>query len=606
MILAIGFGNRGFPRHNGVMFIKLLDQIYDAMMVIRRHIGFGLLLLLGVTLAACQTGGVASRPLTNSPFTNIQNPMSEATVARVQNHHSAAFLVGQFSLKQGKLAIAANAFTNALAKHQNDAYLLNLAFQTQYFSGDIEAASDLAARIERGDNQVMMSSEPAAALAAMQQDWEALYALADHLKSDAQSHAIGTIMAAWALAAQGQGDAGLIMLRELDPFDSENDSITLLSQQALMAEFTGQEELAVSLALEIMDREISDHGVILEMAGVLIRHDEAETGKEWITRLGPRFHHRRINADITNGTSGLLTPPHALEAIASGIVTTQTDLNANWNQPISLAQLHLASYLDSDNDEARYLIGANYIEADLIDDGITLLTTISPNSPWYEESRLMMISALRYDPSQLPLLRDVIESLIDNDPDNYLLWLEKGLTEHANGHERKAQLALQKAIDLGLENGRAYYFLAITQANQNMVKDAEASFYRSISLSPFNAYTHNYFGYWLIEQNRNLDEAKALIQKAVDRQPNNGAFVDSLGWVYYKLGDLDKALIFMERAATIIPDDPVITDHLGDVYWALGRKDEAMHEWRRARLFSPDAALEAAILDKMKKALADD
>jgi len=266
----------------------------------------------------------------------------------------------------------------------------------------------------------------------------------------------------------------------------------------------------------------------------------------------------------------------------------------------------LASYLDSDNDEARYLIGANYIEADLIDDGITLLTTISPNSPWYEESRLMMISALRYDPSQLPLLRDVIESLIDNDPDNYLLWLEKGLTEHANGHERKAQLALQKAIDLGLENGRAYYFLAITQANQNMVKDAEASFYRSISLSPFNAYTHNYFGYWLIEQNRNLDEAKALIQKAVDRQPNNGAFVDSLGWVYYKLGDLDKALIFMERAATIIPDDPVITDHLGDVYWALGRKDEAMHEWRRARLFSPDAALEATILDKMKKALADD
>jgi len=66
-----------------------------------------------------------------------------------------------------------------------------------------------------------------------------------------------------------------------------------------------------------------------------------------------------------------------------------------------------------------------------------------------------------------------------------------------------------------------------------MVKDAEASFYRSISLSPFNAYTHNYFGYWLIEQNRNLDEAKALIQKAVDRQPNNGAFDDPPEWFYY-------------------------------------------------------------------------
>jgi tetratricopeptide (TPR) repeat protein len=528
------------------------------------------------------------------------------TSARIQNYQSAAFLIGQFSLKKGDLATAANAFTNALARNQNDAYLLNLAFQTQYFSGDIEAASDLAARIERGDKQVIMSSEPAAALAAMQQDWEALYALADHLKSDAQSHTIGTIMAAWALAAQGQGDAGLIMLKEIDFFDAKEDSITLLSQQALMAEYTGQEELAVSLALELVDRQISDPGVVLTMAGVLLRHDEAETAKEWIARLGPRFHSKRILSDVENGKSSLLSTPPEVEAIATGIVTNQTDPTTRWNQPISLAQLHLASYLDSGNDEARYLIGVNYIDADLVHDGVTVLTTISPDSPWYEESRLMIVSALRYDPDQLRLLRELLSTLIDNDPDNYLLWLEKGLTEQANGHEKKAQLALQKAIDLGFENGRAYYFLAIAQANQNMVEDAEASFQRSIALSPFNAYTHNYFGYWLIEQNRNLDEAKALIQKAVDKDPGNGAFVDSLGWVYYKIGDMKTALVFMERAATLTPDDPVITDHLGDVYWALGRKDEAVHEWRRARLFSPDAALDAAILNKIQKALSDD
>ena len=571
------------------------------MMVTRRHISLSFSLLLSMTLVACQTASLDNRPRPVS-----QGVISEVTSARIQNYQSAAFLIGQFSLKKGDLATAANAFTNALARNQNDAYLLNLAFQTQYFSGDIEAASDLAARIERGDKQVIMSSEPAAALAAMQQDWEALYALADHLKSDAQSHTIGTIMAAWALAAQGQGDAGLIMLKEIDFFDAKEDSITLLSQQALMAEYTGQEELAVSLALELVDRQISDPGVVLTMAGVLLRHDEAETAKEWIARLGPRFHSKRILSDVENGKSSLLSTPLEVEAIATGIVTNQTDPTTRWNQPISLAQLHLASYLDSGNDEARYLIGVNYIDADLVHDGVTVLTTISPDSPWYEESRLMIVSALRYDPDQLRLLRELLSTLIDNDPDNYLLWLEKGLTEQANGHEKKAQLALQKAIDLGFENGRAYYFLAIAQANQNMVEDAEASFQRSIALSPFNAYTHNYFGYWLIEQNRNLDEAKALIQKAVDKDPGNGAFVDSLGWVYYKIGDMKTALVFMERAATLTPDDPVITDHLGDVYWALGRKDEAVHEWRRARLFSPDAALDAAILNKIQKALSDD
>jgi len=96
-------------------------------MVIPRHICFGLLLLLWVTLSSCQTGG-----LDNRPPTITQDPTSEVTAMRVQNYQSAAFLVGQFSLKKGELAVAANAFTNALAKNQNDAYLLNLAFQTQY------------------------------------------------------------------------------------------------------------------------------------------------------------------------------------------------------------------------------------------------------------------------------------------------------------------------------------------------------------------------------------------------------------------------------------------------------------------------------------------
>ena len=83
----------------------------------------------------------------------------------------AAFMVGQFALKNGDLAVAADAFTVALARNQDNPYLLNLAFQTQYFSGDIEAASDLAARIERSDDHIMLSGEPAAALAAMEQDW---------------------------------------------------------------------------------------------------------------------------------------------------------------------------------------------------------------------------------------------------------------------------------------------------------------------------------------------------------------------------------------------------------------------------------------------------
>ena len=103
-----------------------------------------------------------------------------------------------------------------------------------------------------------------------------------------------------------------------------------------------------------------------------------------------------------------------------------------------------------------------------------------------------------------------------------------------------------------------------------------------------------------------MTKQRRLFKKAVDKQPENGAFVDSLGWVYYKLGDYDNALIFMERAAMLI-DDPVITaDHLGDVYQALDRPVEALHEWQRALVFSPDETLKAEIQTKIALMFADE
>jgi hypothetical protein len=101
-----------------------------------------------------------------SPSTSLSSAdnasENQARGSSYQNSELAAFMVGQFALKNGDLAVAADAFTIALAQNQDNPYLLNLAFQTQYFSGDIEAASDLAARIERSDDHIMLSSEPAA------------------------------------------------------------------------------------------------------------------------------------------------------------------------------------------------------------------------------------------------------------------------------------------------------------------------------------------------------------------------------------------------------------------------------------------------------------
>ena len=76
-----------------------------------------------------------------------------------------------------------------------------------------------------------------------------------------------------------------------------------------------------------------------------------------------------------------------------------------------------------------------------------------------------------------------------------------------------------------------------------------------------------------------------MIERAVAASPDSGYIVDSLGWVYYRLGRYDEAVVQMERAVELEAVDPVVNDHLGDVYWAVGRTREAQFQWKRALSF---------------------
>jgi Flp pilus assembly protein TadD len=71
------------------------------------------------------------------------------------------------------------------------------------------------------------------------------------------------------------------------------------------------------------------------------------------------------------------------------------------------------------------------------------------------------------------------------------------------------------------------------------------------------------------------------IRKAVKLKPDDGYYVDSLGWAYFRLGSLSAAVENLERAVELKPDDPIINDHLGDAYWRVGRTLEAKYQWRR-------------------------
>ena len=144
-----------------------------------------------------------------------------------------------------------------------------------------------------------------------------------------------------------------------------------------------------------------------------------------------------------------------------------------------------------------------------------------------------------------------------------------------------------------------YYDRGICYERSHQWTKAEADFKHALKLSPDQPFVLNYLGYSWADMGQNLTQAREMIEKAVQRRPNDGAIVDSLGWVMLRQGQVADAVNTLERAVELEPEDASINGHLGDAYWAAGRKLEATYQWRRALTFNPEpddaAKLEAKL-----------
>ncbi|MFP3941540.1 MAG: tetratricopeptide repeat protein [Thermoanaerobaculia bacterium] len=125
------------------------------------------------------------------------------------------------------------------------------------------------------------------------------------------------------------------------------------------------------------------------------------------------------------------------------------------------------------------------------------------------------------------------------------------------------------------------FLLAAAQERAGRRGEAEETLSALVADQPDFHPALNYLGYMWIEEGENLDRAMELVDRAVKLDPDNGAYIDSLGWGYYQLGRYEDAREALERAARLV-QDPTIYEHLGDVYAALGRPEEARRAYRRA------------------------
>ncbi|MEE8524009.1 MAG: tetratricopeptide repeat protein [Thermoanaerobaculia bacterium] len=150
------------------------------------------------------------------------------------------------------------------------------------------------------------------------------------------------------------------------------------------------------------------------------------------------------------------------------------------------------------------------------------------------------------------------------------------------GRYRQAIPLLDRLLEQDPAALEAQFFLGAAYERTGERQQAIATFERLIESSPNNAGALNYLGYMWAERGENLEQALSLIQRAIAIEPDSGAFVDSLGWVYFQLGRYDQARQHLEWAARLVPDDPTILEHLGDLYVVLQDLERARNSYRQA------------------------
>jgi tetratricopeptide (TPR) repeat protein len=185
-----------------------------------------------------------------------------------------------------------------------------------------------------------------------------------------------------------------------------------------------------------------------------------------------------------------------------------------------------------------------------------------------------------------------LQALMNNTPADREVYLSIAQVYSQAKQFAEAEQAVNKALGRSskpAEQEYSRFMLGSIYERQKKYDLAEEQFKKVLAVDPFNASAANYLGYMLADRGVRLDESVKYIQKALELEPNNGAYLDSLGWAYYKMDRWELAEAHLEKAARLMSDDPTIHDHLGHVYLRMGKETLAEQEWERALKGWPQA-----------------
>jgi len=521
------------------------------------------------------------------------------------------YLAAEQAARRGDLEAAAEHYASVLARDTDNVELLRRAMLHQVAAGKMAQAMALARRLEQLRPGTHLARLLVSVDAARRGDFEDALGYFDDA-ADQENAFVGRLVEAWSAFGADDVERARMTLEGMvaDGVGGPAGEFIAVYHLGLLEAANGDDAAALG-HFENATEQAGTGSVRLARlrAGSLARLgriDEARAVLE--DRLAATLSDARLETLSRQLADGFRPEPlvrtgqHGLAEALFGV----SQFLVRRNRLIGLSHARLATYLRDDLSEAHLLIGDELRQAEQYALAVEAYDAVAADAPEALDARIGAAEAQEAAgdlEAGLAGLRDVVTSW----PTSIEAHTALGDMLRQNERFEEAAAAYDGALALVGEPEQRHWALlfqrGIAYERSDQWPLAEADFKTALELEPDQPQVLNYLGYSWVEMRMNLDEAKEMIEKAVEQRPDDGYIVDSLGWVLFRLGEFDGAVEHLERAVELRPVDPVINDHFGDALWMVGRKFEAEFQWRRALSFDPEAEEEERIRRKLRLGL---
>ncbi len=550
----------------------------------------------GSPRAVTELEPVAQQPPAVEPRLEIVAPTPVSIGPAFERDTLYELLVAELALRQGDLKAALKLYEKQ-ARRTRDPGVIAHAVRLAALERDTALGLELAMLWVDVSPQDP-NARQAAAVALIRDNAleEALAQLAE-LRAQAGAANFGYLaLQAAAMDPEARTDllAALAEVHSRFPDDSE-----LAFARAVLLEQGRKPEAALALLEPLAARDLPREGVLLK-GRLLERVGRRDDAIAWfgasIDAGDEQVRLRYARARMYMGSGDLAAAQRDFEALLARVgdnpeILLSIALLAAEQENLGEARDYLERLIATGRrgDVAHYYLGELAQSEGDLDAAVAAFGEVAPGNEF--RNAQLRASALLLQQAGPDGLAGYMQSQRARYPDEAaLLWLlESGLLLEADA-PAAALVVLDEALGAHPDDTELRYLRALTRKQFDDIDGLESDLRHILAREPRNAMALNALGYVLADRTDRFEEAKNLIEQALAKYPDEPAYIDSLGWVEYRLGNYERALELLERAYAAMPDHEIAA-HLGEVLWVTGEREAALEVWREGLELDPDSAV---------------